>query len=139
MNEDKPLEGEIIQPADYVGKAGRDRVGKGFEGRKDEIEPERIVNGDRMEYAKMMADMLACAPSIERMKEWAAKYPDRYFYSLKLIGGMVGLAERVEHHGTIIHTVANMSDSEIMKRLEEMKVEMLHPLAEKKNEPAKGT
>ena len=131
MNEDKPIDGEVIPPSS--------RTGGGVAAREEAIEAERIVNGDRMEYARMMADMIACAPPIERMKEWAAKYPDRYFYSLKLIGGMVGLAERVEHHGTIIHTVANMSDSEIMKRLEEMKVEMLHPLAEKKNEPAKGT
>ena len=117
-------------------------VGAGKAAVDEGIEADRVVQGDRMEYAKMMADMLACAPNVERLREWANKFPDRYFYSLKLIGGMVGLAERVEHHGTIVHAVAAMSDSEIMRKLEDMKLNMLHPVAvkpETKNAEPPGT
>ena len=131
MNEDNDLNGEVLEPVN--------RVGTGKEATNQGIEAERVVLGDRLEYAKMMADMLACAPNVERVREWANKYPDRYFYSLKLMGGMVGLAERVEHHGTIVHAVAAMSDSEIIAKLEQMKMTVQHSLVaatpKKQDEP----
>jgi hypothetical protein len=104
------------------------RIGSGNVARVEEVEIDRLQVGDRSAFVKIMADLIGCAPSSDVIKEWAAKYPDRYFYSLKMVGGLMGLAEKVEHEGTIIHAVMNLPDAELMKRLEELKTEFKHPM-----------
>ena len=104
------------------------RIGSGNVAQVEQVEIDRLQVGDRSAFVKIMADLIGCAPSADVIKEWAAKYPDRYFYSLKMVGGLMGLAEKVEHEGTIIHAVMNMSDADMMKKLEEYRVSMDHPM-----------
>jgi hypothetical protein len=104
------------------------RVGSGNVAQVERVDLDRLLVGDRAPFVKMMADMIGCAPSADVIREWAAKYPDRYFYSLKMIGNLMGLADKVEHEGTIIHAVMNLPDADLMKKLEEMRVSMDHPM-----------
>lgn len=104
------------------------RIGSGSAARLEKVDTERLSVGDRLAFVHMMADMIACAPPVEKIREWAEKYPDRYFYSVKMLGGLMGLAEKVEHEGTIVHAVMNLSDSELMKKLEDLKTDFKHPM-----------
>lgn len=104
------------------------RIGSGNVAKIEQVEIERLSVGDRSPFVKIMADMIGCAPSSEKIKEWAAKYPDRYFYSLKMLGNLMGLADTVKHEGTVVHAVMNMSDADLMKKLEELKVSMNHKM-----------
>lgn len=104
------------------------RIGSGSVAEIERVEIDRLSVGDRSPFVKIMADMIGCAPSADVIKEWASKYPDRYFYSLKMLGGLMGLAEKVEHEGTVIHAVMNLSDADLMKKLEELKVSMNHKM-----------
>ena len=45
-----------------------------------------------------------------------------------MLGNLMGLADKVEHEGTIIHAVMNLPDADLMKKLEEMRVSMDHPM-----------
>ncbi len=104
------------------------RIGSGNIAEVERVDLDRLLVGDRAPFVKIMADMLGCAPSSDVIKEWAAKYPDRYFYSLKMIGNLMGLADKVEHEGTIIHAVMNLPDAQLMEKLEALRVEMKHPM-----------
>lgn len=104
------------------------RIGSGNAAKIEDIDLDRLMVGDRTLFVKIMADMMACAPSTDEIKAWAKKYPDRFFYSLKLLGGLMGLAEKVEHEGTIVHAVMNMSDADLMKKLEELKLQTSHKM-----------
>ena len=111
------------------------RIGSGSVAKIEEVEVERLSIGDRSPFVKIMADMIGCAPSSDEIKKWASKYPDRYFYSLKMLGGLMGLAEKVEHEGTIIHAVMNFSDAELMKRVEDLRISINHKMLDDQTKP----
>ena len=104
------------------------KIGAGEIAKIASVDVDRLRTGDREVFVKVMADLLACAPSKEEIETWAKKYPDRYFYAMKLVAGMMGLSEKVEYSGTIFHAVVNMSDAELMKSLDEMKISLDHPM-----------
>lgn len=89
---------------------------------------ERLRVGDRDIFIQVMKEFLDNRPSPERLREWGAKYPDRYVYAMKLMAGMMGLAEKVEYSGTILHAIANLSDVELMAKLQDLTVEVSHPM-----------
>lgn len=103
------------------------RIGSGKAAELERVDLDQLKAGDRTIFIQLMADLAACAPSDDVIRKWAAKNPDRYFYSMKLVAGMMGLAEKVEYKGTIIHAIASMSDAELLKKLDELK----HPTSHK--------
>lgn len=91
----------------------------------------RLEQSDRTPFLEILSVMVGpdVRPDAEGLKEWAAKFPDRYFYSLKIMAGLAGFADKVEISGALQHEISRLPDSELLKRWEKAKESVGGPQA----------
>lgn len=82
----------------------------------------RLEQSDRTPFLEILSMMVGpdVRPTVSDLKDWAAKFPDRYFYGLKIMAGLGGFADKVELSGALMHEIQRLPDSELLKRLEAM-------------------
>lgn len=83
------------------------------------IDMDALYRQERKHFAHLIGDFLACAPSIGELEKWAAKNPDRWGYTLRLLMQMAGFTDKIELSGNLMAAIGRMSDLELMKKVEE--------------------
>jgi len=93
------------------------------------IDLEALARGERDAFHRILADFMACAPKIEDLLKWAAKNPDRWMYTMRLLGQMAGFSDKVELNGNLMAQIGRLPDAELIRRLSE-KEKLLEPPSE---------
>jgi hypothetical protein len=101
--------------------------------RDDAITPERraaaldmtmryLVGMNRSPFRRVLAELLECKPTPEAMRRFADKYPDRWAQAVSIMGGLSGFERGIVEVN--VFNIKGMSDSELMKRLEQVRDEV---------------
>ena len=91
------------------------------------IDLESLARGERDAFHRILADFIACAPKIEDLLKWAAKNPDRWMYTMRLLGQMAGFSDKVELNGNLLAQIGRLPDAELMRRLAEKEKQIEPP------------
>lgn len=79
-----------------------------------------LENLCRSPFMRELAKVLMSAPSPEAIKAQADKYPDRWGQLLTMLSRLSGFTEKLEIDSNTNLRVTELSDSELMQRLEEL-------------------
>ncbi len=96
----------------------------------------------REPFRALLTRLLECEPDPEKVKAYAEKYPDKWGQLVTMVARLGGYNERLEVANSHVVALAQLSDSELMGRLQEklqnlgIEPEALKlPLAEKRGVP----
>ena len=79
-----------------------------------------IVGKDTGPFEEALERVLEAFPSLERLRIFADKHPDRYGNLLQVISRLAGFHERKETVNTHLYGFADKSDAELLAELNEM-------------------
>lgn len=79
-----------------------------------------LMNMSRQPFRDALATMINCEPSPEAIRAFAEKYPDRWAQGVAIFGRLSGYHERLQVDTTIYSEIQNLSDSQLMTRLQEV-------------------
>lgn len=83
----------------------------------------RLTQGDRTDFIASLARLLECEPTVEELRRFAAKAPDRFYQAMAIVARLSGMAEEVHVRvdGTIqglVGRLPGMSDAEVRVALQ---------------------
>ena len=82
---------------------------------------EALKERSRGPFREMLARILECAPSPEAIKALAERHPDRWGQLSAMFTRSAGYTDKLELEGSISLQINEMSDSELERRLAELR------------------
>ncbi len=73
----------------------------------------------REPFRALLTRLLECEPDPEKVKAYAEKFPAKWGQLLSMIGRLAGYHERLEVANSHVVALAQLSDAELMGRLQE--------------------
>ena len=100
--------------------AGTSEDDRSAEDRQASIERtiETINRLSRSTFRRVLAELIEAAPSIEAVKCFADKYPDRWAQAVSIMGGLAGYERGVVEIN--VFNVQGLSDADLMRRLQDV-------------------
>ncbi len=78
-----------------------------------------VANLSREPFRDLLTRLLECEPDPEKVKAYAEKYPDKWGQLVTMVARLGGYNERLEVANSHVVALAQLSDSELMARLQE--------------------
>lgn len=105
---------------DPVARARAERDARPIEEQQASLERtiETINRLSRSTFRKVLAELVEGAPTIEAVKRFADKYPDRWAQAVSIMGGLAGYERGVVEIN--VYNVQGLSDADLMRRLEDV-------------------
>jgi hypothetical protein len=102
----------------------------------------KLAQYDRTPFVDLLAVWMECIPSVDRLEQFAEKYPDRYIRGLVDLGRLAGFADKTQIDMSLTTQIGTLSDSQLEDRLrkaaERLGVPLPNlPMLELKAEPQK--
>lgn len=97
----------------------------------------------RSPFREILGQYLECGPSKAAIKEFAEAFPDRYAKAIQSLAILSGYNETVTHEHNYLVEIRNLSDAQIMHRLQELdqepiEGEIVTPLVDEDNSLLEG-
>jgi hypothetical protein len=91
-----------------------------------------LASYSRTPFLEVLAKFMHCAPTMEAIREFANKSPDKWANAVRALGTLAGYTEKIDiTQNNIFLNIHNMSDSELMQALSQRRPVIEHlPLIE---------
>lgn len=77
----------------------------------------------RQPFRQVLADVLASAPSMDDIRGFASRNPDRWGQLLAIVAKLGGYHDKLEVEGNMRLKVEDMSDAELVERIKQLEGE----------------
>ena len=78
---------------------------------------------NRQPFLDVLGMFLQCRPDIISVAEWAREHPDKWMNAIAACAKAAGFADETHVVNDISVSVSNMSDAQLLQRLEEMRIQ----------------
>ena len=89
--------------------------------RRASLDPKKILHylhqGNREPFLRVLADFLECQPTMEAIRAFANKSPDRWAQAVTMIARLSGYNETLEVKNDIMVNIRGKSDAALLKEL----------------------
>jgi len=85
----------------------------------------KLQRFNREPFLDVLEKILGAAPTIQSIQAFANKYPDRWAQALTIVSKLYGFHEKLEIDQNVHVHVHEMSDADLMHKLEDMRKQML--------------
>lgn len=86
-----------------------------------ELVHQQVENLSRAPFRGVLARILSCAPTEGAIEAQAEKHPDRWAQTLAIVARLAGFNEKLTVDGSILHTINDLSDSQLEQALVAMR------------------
>jgi hypothetical protein len=81
----------------------------------------------RDHFCNLLAKYLVAAPSVEAIRAFAQKHPDRWVHGLAMLARLAGYSDRLEIQTGLVPDLSHLSDAELELRVRALAAEILGP------------
>jgi hypothetical protein len=78
---------------------------------------------NRQPFLDLLGEFMQCRPDPVSIAEWAREHPDRWMNAVAVCAKAAGFADETHVVNDVRMTIENMSDAQLLQRLEEMRVQ----------------
>ena len=81
---------------------------------------EQFTAFSREPFVDILSHLVGCAPTEERLQEFANEYPDKWASACLTFSRLVGYNDKLEIHGNVAIEIHSMGDAQLIDRIEDI-------------------